>query len=176
MAVHCGLREGELLGLKWEDVDLEVGTLQVRRTPSDEEFTPPKTAKSRRSVGLTPTAVEALKRHSKRQAQEMVRADTLYQDQDLVFTSLVGTPLSRRNLTRSFKALLKRTGLPHTMRFHDLRHTCATLLLSQNTPSKFVQELLGHATIAVTLGTYSHVMPGMADHTVNDGERSVLAG
>jgi len=91
MAVHCGLREGELLGLKWEDVDLEVGTLQVRRTPSDEEFTPPKTAKSRRSVGLTPTAVEALKRHSKRQAQEMVRADTLYQD--LVFTSLVGTPL-----------------------------------------------------------------------------------
>jgi hypothetical protein len=118
-------------------------------------------------VGLTPTAVEALKRHSKRQAQEMVRADTIYQDQDLVFASLVGTSLSRRNLTRSFKALLKRTGLPHTVRFHDLqRRTCATLLLSQDTHPKFVQELLDHATIAVTLDTYSQVMPGMADHTV----------
>jgi integrase len=153
------------LGLKWEDVDLEAGTLQVRRTLSNGEFTPPKTAKSRRSVNLTPTAVEALKRHSKRQAQEMMRADTLYRDQGLVFASLVGTPLSRRNLTRSFKALLKRAGLPHNVRFHDLRHTCATLLLSQNTHPKFVQELLGHATIAITLDTYSHIMPGMADHT-----------
>ncbi len=113
-----------------------------------------------RAVGVwvSPTAVEALKRHSKRQAQEMARADTIYQD--LVFASLVGTPLSRRNLTRSFKALLKRTGLPHTARFHDLqRRTCATLLLSQDTHPKFVQELLDHATIAVTLDTYSHVMP-----------------
>jgi integrase len=94
-----------------------------------------------------------------------VRADnTLYQDQDLVFASLVGTPLSRRSLTPSFKALLKRASLPHTVCFHDLRHTCATLLLSQNTHPKFVQELVGHATIAVTLDTYSHVMPGMADH------------
>jgi integrase len=165
VAVHCGLRQGELLGLKWEDVDLEVRRLQIRRTLSNGEFTPPKTAKSRRSVGLTSTAVEALKRHSERQAQEMVRADIHYQDQGLVFASLVGTPLSRRNLTRSFKALLKRAGLPHTVRFHDLRHTCATLLLSQNTHPKFVQELLGHATVAVTLDTYSRVMPGMADHT-----------
>ena len=115
-------------------------------------------------MGLTSTAVEALKRHSKRQAQEMVRADSIYRD--LGFASLVGMPLSRRNLTRSFKALLKRTGLPHTVRFHDLRCTCATLLLSQNTHPKFVQELLDHATIAVTLDTYSQVMPGMADHTV----------
>jgi len=76
----------------------------------------------------------------------------------------VGTPLSRRNLTRSFKALLKRAGLPRTVRFHDLRHTCATLLLGKGFNGKFVQELLGHATIAITLDTYSHVMPGMANH------------
>ena len=82
-----------------------------------------------------------------------------------MFASLVGTPLSRRNLTRSFKALLKRAGLPHTVRLHDLRHTCSTLLLGQGFNGKFVQELLGHATIAITLDTYSHVMPGMADHT-----------
>jgi integrase len=164
VAVHCGLRQGELLGLRWNDVDLEAGTLQVRRTLSNGEFTTPKTAKSRRTVNLTPTAVDALKRHSERQAQEMMRANTLNQDQGLVFASMVGTPLSRRNLTRSFKALLKRVGLPHTVRFHDLRHTCATLLLSRGYNAKFVQELLGHATVAITLDTYSHVLPGMADH------------
>ena len=95
----------------------------------------------------------------------MVKADALYKDQGLVFPSLVGTPLSRYNLTRSFKALLKRAGLPHATRFHDLRHTCATLLLGAGYNGKFVQELLGHATIAITLDTYSHVMPGMTDHT-----------
>jgi len=162
---HCGLRQGELLGLQWEDVNLEAGTLQIRRTLSDGEFTPPKTAKSRRSVNLTPTAIEALKRHSKRQAEEMTKVDTQYQDQGLIFASLVGTPLSRRNLTRSFKALLQRAGLPHTTRCHDLRHTCATLLVGRGFNGKFVQELLGHSTIAITLDTYAHLMPGMADHT-----------
>ena len=95
----------------------------------------------------------------------MVRAGTLYRDRGLVFASLVGTPLSRHNLTRSFKALLGRAGLPRAVRFHDLRHTCATLLLGRGFNGKFVQELLGHAAIAVTLDTYSHVLPGMADHT-----------
>jgi integrase len=93
-----------------------------------------------------------------------MRAGTLYQDQGLVFASMVGTPLSHRNLTRSFKALLKRAGLPHNTRFHDLRHTCATLLLSNGFNVKFIQELLGHATIAITLDTYSQVMSGMANH------------
>jgi integrase len=169
VAVHCGLRQGELLGLEWDDVDLEAGALQVRRTLSAAKngprFTTPKTAKSRRSVRLTPTAVEALKRHSARQADEMTKASDLYEDHGLVFASLVGTPLSQHNLTRSFKAVLKRAGLPPTVRFHDLRHTCATLLLSQGYNGKFVQELLGHATIAITLDIYSHILPGMADHT-----------
>jgi integrase len=168
-AAGIGLRQGELLGLKWQDIDLGTGMLQVRRTLTTAKggprFTVPKTAKSRRSVNLTPTAVEALKRHSQRQAEEIMKADSLYRDQGLVFASLVGTPLSRHNLTRSFKALLKRADLSHTVRFHDLRHTCATLLLSKGFNGKFVQELLGHATIAITLDTYSHVMPGMADHT-----------
>ena len=73
--------------------------------------------------------------------------------------------MSRHNLTRSFKALLRGAELPKSTRFHDLRHTCATLLLGRGFNGKFVQELLGHATIAITLDTYSHVMPGMADHT-----------
>lgn len=167
IAVHCGLRQGELLALRWDDVDLEAGTLRVNRTltvtKNGPAFAAPKTAKSRRSVRLTAGAVEALKRHSARQAQEILRMDTLYRDQGLVFASEVGTPLNRHNLnSRSFKPLLERAGLPK-IRFHDLRHTCATLLLSRDVHPKFVQELLGHATIAITLDTYSHVLPGMGD-------------
>ncbi len=167
LAVNCGLRQGELLALRWGDVDLEAGTLAVRRTltvtKDGPSFTTPKTAKSRRTVMLSTGPVEALKRHSARQADEMMAAKGLYVDQGLVFASEVGTPLNRHNLTnRSFKPLLKRAGLPE-VRFHDLRHTCATLLLSKDVHPKFVQELLGHATVAITLDTYSHVLPGMGD-------------
>ncbi len=167
VAVHCGLRQGELFGLRWSDVDLDAGTLHVARTLSHTKdgptFTVPKTAKSRRTVQLTNGAMEALQRHSKCQADEMVRADTLYADQGLVFASEVGTPLNRHNVTqRSFRPLLKRAGVPE-IRFHDLRHTCATLLLGKGVHPKFVQELLGHSTIAVTLDTYSHVLPGMGN-------------
>ena len=85
----------------------------------------------------------------------------LWQDYGLVFPSTVGTPLSHRNVVRSFKALLKRADLPPSVRFYDLQHTCATLLLSRNVHPKYVQELLGHRSIALTLDTYSHVIPGM---------------
>lgn len=168
LALHCGLRQGELFGLRWSDVDLEEGSLRVCRTLARTKeggaaFTVPKTAKSRRTVRLTNSAIESLKRHSERQAQEIVRVDTLYEDQGLVFASEVGTPLNRHNVTqRSFKPLLRRSGLPD-IRFHDLRHTCATLLLCKGVHPKFVQELLGHATIAITLDTYSHMLPGMGD-------------
>ncbi len=92
-----------------------------------------------------------------------MRLAELWMDHDLVFTTGVGNPISRADLiTRSFKPLLRRAGLPD-IRFHDLRHTCATLLLSRGVHAKLVQELLGHATIAVTLDTYSHVLPGMGD-------------
>jgi integrase len=101
---------------------------------------------------------------------EMTRASSLYQDQGLVFASTIGTPLNRHNLVqRSFKPLLKRAELPD-IRFHDLRHTCATLLLLEGVHPKFVQELLGHATVAITLDTYSHVLPGMGNHTVKGME------
>jgi integrase len=87
----------------------------------------------------------------------------LWQDQGLVFPSKVGTPLSARNLQRHFKSLLERAGLSKSFRFHDLRHTCATLLLGQGVNPKFVQELLGHADISLTLNVYSHVLPDMGD-------------
>jgi integrase len=171
LAVHTGMRRGELLGLKWSDVDLENAKVSIRRTLTRTDngkrvsLGEPKTRKSRRSVRLTPQAVEALRRHLARQMEDMERLGDLYRDEGLVFTSKAGTPINPSNLRqRSLAPLLKKAGLPH-IRFHDLRHTCATLLLSKGVHPKFVQELLGHATIAITLDTYSHVLPGMGDQT-----------
>lgn len=168
LAVTTGMRQGELLGLKWEDLDLQARTLQIRRTLSTAtgggfSFGVPKTAKSRRSIKVPELALASLKRHRKAQLEERMRLTGLWEDHDLVFATGVGTPISRQDLiTRSFWPLLQHTGLPR-IRFHDLRHTCATLLLGTGAHAKLVQELLGHSTIAVTLDTYSHILPGMGD-------------
>jgi integrase len=162
VAVHTGMRPGELLALRWDDVDLDTvsPTLQVNRALSEGKFSTPKTQRSRRKA-LSPATVVALKSHRKRQLEEKLRRGGLWQENGLVFPSVVGTPKSQRNLNREFKATAKRAGLPETVRLYDLRHTCATLLLSRNVHPKYVQELLGHASIALTLDTYSHVLPGM---------------
>lgn len=167
LAVHCGLREGELLGLKWEDLDLDAGTLAVRRTLSEtrtgHRFEAPKNGKGRR-IKLTAGAVKALRRHRKAQLEERLRAAGLWEDHGLVFPNQVGKTMNAKNLTaRSFKQILERAGLPCTVRVHDLRHTCATILLKVGQHPKYVQELLGHANIGITLDTYSHVLPGMGD-------------
>ena len=165
VAVTTGMRRGELQGLKWEDLDLEAGTLQVRRTISEPKggwiFEAPKSGKGR-NIRLTSKAISALRTHRKRQLEERMQKAGLWSDHGLVFPSGLGTPTSGGNLNRSFKALLKRAGLP-AVRFHDLRHTCATLLLRQGVNPKYVQELLGHADISLTLNVYSHVLPDMGD-------------
>jgi integrase len=167
LAVTTGLRQGELLGLKWDDVDLDTGTLQVRRSLTTAKGGPvlsaPKTKGSRRSVKLSQTALEALRSHLERQLREIDRVGSMWRENGLIFASEVGEPLDRHDVTtRRFKPLLRRAGLP-AIRFHDLRHTCATLLLSKNVNPKIVSEMLGHATIAITLDTYSHVLPTMQD-------------
>ena len=170
LAIHTGMRQGELLALKWSDVDLENAVISVRRTLMKSGGSlllgEPKTKKSRRTIQLTEEAVRALREHLDRQVEHIQRLGDLYRDEGLIFASEVGTLINPTNLRqRSFASLLTRAGLPQ-IRFHDLRHTCATLLLSRDVHPKFVQELLGHANIAITLDTYSHVIPGMGDHAV----------
>jgi integrase len=173
LAIHTGMRRGELLGLKWADVDLENATVRVRRTLTRKGtgyvLGVPKSKHSRRTVRLTQKAVEALRSHRARQAEEKLRVGGLYQDQGLVFARERGGIINPSNLRqRSFMPLLERAELP-PITFHDLRHTCASLLFQQNIHPKFVQELLGHASVAITLDTYSHMLPGMDSEAANEG-------
>ena len=118
--------------------------------------------------------MRALKLHKTAQNEERLRLGELWEDHDLVFPGQTGRPMRAWSLTGGpFKRLLKRAGLSESTRFHDLRHTCATLLLSKNVNPKFVQELLGHSTISQTMDTYSHVLPGMGDQTVVAMESSL---
>lgn len=168
LALSTGLRRGELLGLRWEDLDLEREVLRVRRslTPDAKSYNQPKSVKGRRSVRLTLGAVEAMKLHKINQDREKTCLGSLWQEQGLVFPSSKGTPFNPSNLlNRSFKPLLRRAGLP-MIRFHDLRHTFATLMFSNGEHPKIVQEILGHAQITLTLDTYSHVLPSMQEGAV----------
>jgi integrase len=172
LSLTCGLRMGEALGLKWSDIDFDVGTLRVHRQVQRVReggglvFSEPKNA-SRRTIDLPQRALEALSTHRKRQLEQQLKAGAKWQDYDLVFTTTIGTAVDAQNVVnRHFKPLLRRAGLPN-IRWHDLRHTCATLLLSRGTHPKYVQQLLGHASIQLTLDRYSHWMSSMGKLTAS---------
>jgi len=170
LALNTGLRQGELLALQWEDVELEDAVLRVRRTLTRTggkvDVGPPKTNNSRRSVELTTGAVHALRAHLSRQLEEMERMGSLYRPGGLVIANESGGIINPSNLrNRSFSRLLERAGLPK-IRFHDLRHTCATLLLTKNVNPKIVSEMLGHSSVSITLDTYSHVLPTIQENAV----------
>lgn len=165
LALTTGMRQGELLGLRWRDVDFDRGSLQVRgslqRLGGALVVTSPKTDRSQRQVTLAPIAVTALRRHRALQAQERLRLGAAWQGDDLVFTNEIGRPIDSAALARlAFRPLLQRAGLPQ-MRFHDLRHSAATLLLQEGVHPKIVSEMLGHTRIGTTLDLYSHVTPTM---------------
>lgn len=164
VAIAVGLRQGEALGLKWEDIGLETGVIRVRmqlqRIDGKYQLVEPKTTRSRRTIGLPAFAVNALHAHRARQLAEKLQAGGDWVETGLVFTTLRGTPLDAKNVTHRFQALLARVGLPR-MRFHDLRHACATLLLAQGIHPRVIMETLGHSQIAMTMNVYSHVMPAL---------------
>ena len=159
LAVTSGMRLGELLGLQWSDVDLRGRAIMVQHSLQELNgkltLAEPKTARGRRRIDLPEMAIEALIRHKARLLKEGLAGVAW------VFPNLSGGPWRRSHLHfNEYKPLLKRAGLPD-IRFHDLRHTSATLLLSQGVHPKVVQERLGHSQISVTLDTYSHVLPTM---------------
>lgn len=158
VALGTGIRQGELLALHWNDVDFRTGTISIRHTLQDIGGRPvlqePKTSKSKRMVVLPEFALKALREHRK---LKMAAGGV----GEWVFSDGAGGPLRKSNfIRRSFKPMLREAGLPD-IRFHDLRHTAATLLLSQGTNPKVVQEMLGHSTVSMTLDTYSHVTPSL---------------
>ncbi|MFC2064284.1 tyrosine-type recombinase/integrase [Chloroflexota bacterium] len=167
MAVFTGLRQGELFGLKWSDLVWEKKHLQVQRQLQRIKgkgmvFTEPKTATGKRMLVLSTATIAKLREHLDYIQQERIIARDRWQEYDLMFPSSHGTPMDPSNMYKEFKETLKLADLPD-IRFHDLRHTAATLMLQQGTHPKIVQERLGHSDISLTLNTYSHVLPSMQE-------------
>lgn len=164
LALTTGMRRGELLALRWKDVDLDRGVLAVTGSLQGESrptlnIASPKSGKSR-SVALGTIAVAALRDHRKRQAQEQLVVGSEWRDLGLVFSTEYGDFLSPTTLRLALRRVLTRARLP-TIRFHDLRHSAATLMLSRGVHPKMASEMLGHSTIAITLDLYSHVSANM---------------
>lgn len=171
LALATGMRRGELLGLKWQDIDFQGSLLRVRRTLNRVPTvlgegagllveSEPKTMQSRRSIVLPGFAVEALQRQKQVQIEWKRYAGAAWEEHGYVFTTPLGRYIHPNTLYARFKALLKKAGLP-AIRFHDLRHSVASLLLSSGVHPKVVQEILGHSQISMTMDIYSHVLPIM---------------
>lgn len=166
MAIHTGMRRGEILGLRWSDIDYKNLTISINQTVQRLKSTgielrnTTKTDGSRRSVAISESVIGMLKKVKVTQTKNKLHFGVLYQNHDLIFSNEDGSPIDPDGLSREFTRLVKRIDIPH-IRFHDLRHTHATLLLQQGEHTKVVSERLGHSTIAITMDTYSHVMPNM---------------
>lgn len=165
VALALGLRQGEALGLRWQDIDLDSGILRVsvalqKVRGEQPRLVEPKTRQSRRTLALPQAIVARLRAHRARQCEEILRLGSGWNGSawNLVFTNAVGGPLDARHVVRGFKAILTKAGLPD-IRFHDLRHSCASLLVAQGVHPRTVMDLLGHSTIKLTMDTYAHVMP-----------------
>lgn len=167
LAITTGMRQGEILGLRWKDIDFESGILYIRQTLSHDGkifLSEAKTKSSLRSIHLPNESIEALKKHRRMVIQEKLKAEH-YTDLDLVVCTVHGTQVNASNLNRTFKRLQEEAKVTK-IRFHDLRHTHATLLIKLGINPKVVAERLGHSNTRMTLDTYSHVLPNMQEEAV----------
>ena len=175
-ALYTGMRQGELLGLRWPDVDLDAGIVRVRQAvqkiDGTWEFVEPKSANGRRTLPLCQPAIDVL-RHQKEQVRAMRQhADMAWQEWGLVFPSALGTPLDSSNVTHHLQRQLDRAGLPRVT-FHALRHTCGSLLHQEGVPARTIMEILGHSQMTLTLGTYCHATNAMFDEAASALERAL---
>ncbi|WP_199583999.1 tyrosine-type recombinase/integrase [Blastococcus sp. TF02A-30] len=167
VALALGLRQGEALGLTWDTVNLDAGTLTVRQALQRQPgrglvLVQPKSRAGRRTIALPGPLRDALRAHRAAQAAERIAAGSRWEDGNLVFCQENGRPLDPRSDHRAWRALLAEAKVPPA-RLHDARHTAATLLLQQGVPARVAMEILGHSQISLTLGTYSHVVPELAE-------------
>jgi integrase len=190
LAVVTGIRRGELLALRWSNIDFESQYVLIEHTVDyingygyvENE---PKTAAGKRRIHLPDFLIDMLKQHRKQQLEQRLKLDKEWEDRDLVFTDLQGGYFNPRYMDKLFKKLLREAGIP-SIHFHDLRHSAATILISMGVNPKIIQEILGHSDISITLGIYGHLFPNMqnevaekwdtefggADEDKDDGEES----
>jgi integrase len=167
LAVVTGMRQMEMLGLKWSDLDWERGIIRVERQLSRDSrdgvaYVSPKTHFGKRTVILGEKTLDLLRAHFEKQQALANGAGEKWIDYGLIFTTSCGTPIDHRNLTREFKRLLSQADLPD-IRFHDLRHTAASLMLNNNVAPIVVSRRLGHAKASITMDIYGHLIPGMQE-------------
>jgi integrase len=170
LALVVGIRHGELLALRWQDIDLDQGMLAIHSTLTQDEtyrfvVGDPKTASSERVILLPRPVCEMLRAHRARQRETCLKVGSAWQQHDLVFCTNKGAYLWPHNVRQRFYRLLKRAGLPQ-MHIHDLRHSAATLLRKMGVDLKVIQEILGHSTLDMTANVYSHVLPSMQQEAV----------
>ncbi len=170
------MRLGELLGLKWADVDIEAGVLYVRRglyrVRGEWVEGEPKSAAGKRKITLPALATAILKEHRLAKLEARLKAGPNWEDNGLVFATVTGRPIHPGDIRRTLKAILGRACLPR-IRFHDLRHNHATILLKEGVNPRVVQERLGHAAVSMTLGTYSHVLPDLQAEAAEKLDRAL---
>lgn len=171
LAVTTGLRQSELLALKWSDVDWKRNTFSIQRQllrkfQNKEYFSSLKTQAGKRTIHLGKKTIQCLQEHKNRQIIQKKKYSVLWEDNNLVFPSSVGTPINQRNLLRRFKKILDENGL-REIRFHDLRHTAASIMLNHGISPFIVAKRLGHSKVSITLDTYGHLLPGMQQESAD---------
>lgn len=182
LSLDTGARPSELLALQWKDIDFEQGRVTVRRTLEYTDyskgfsFNDPKTPRSRRSITISQMNLNYLRDHRREQAEIRLKSGAKWQPYDLIFCTREGKPIQMRNiLRRHLRPILKRTELPQALNLYSLRHSCATLLLAAGVNPKIVSERLGHASIVLTLDTYSHVLPDMQQTAADKLEKILFS-
>ncbi len=178
--VTTGMRRGEVLGLAWENVDFVNARLAVVQSLNvvnyhDVRLVQPKTAKGRRSIALDPSTIAALQAHRVQQLEERLQWGEAWFPSDLMFTRENGTTIHPQRMTSWFEQLARDAALPK-IRLHDLRHSYATAALAAGVPAKVMSERLGHASVMITLDTYSHILPSMQEDAANSVAKLILEG